>query len=176
MKFLSYTAFGALLATTTLAQDVSGSGQIHVVKSSNLQDALPENTIGCLNAQGLFTETDCATFTIRDPKPLTLFLSSEAGSCTFQDSTQPANTDSVYGSRLHSHVCREDYETKDVDAFYTLNGLDNFLCRGNLNCFYDVKIESGDNATSPVWEFAWGSQQRDVAEGHTMVMWYWSKV
>ncbi|KAI1466160.1 uncharacterized protein F4812DRAFT_98914 [Daldinia caldariorum] len=174
MKFLSYTSLCALLATTAVAQLTDGKGEIHVVKSTSLKDALPANSIGCLDAKGGFTETDCATFTISDNGPNTLFLSSDAGNCTFSDTTQPANTDSRYGSKAHAFVCREDYKVANVDAFYGIDGLDNFLCRGNIDCFYDTKIVDG--AASPVWEFFWGSYQYGVPAGHTQVMWYWNKV
>ncbi|KAI1808898.1 hypothetical protein F4811DRAFT_548474 [Daldinia bambusicola] len=174
MKFLSCISLCALLASTTVAEITDGTGEIRVVKSTNLKDALPENSIGCLDAKGGFTETNCATFTISDKGPNSLFLSSDAGNCTFSDTTQPANTDSVYGSRAHAFICREDHTPENVDVFYDLSGLDNFLCRGNVNCFYDTKIAS--DAASPVWEFYWGSSERDVPPGHTMVMWYWNKV
>lgn len=120
MKFIVYTAFCALVATTAaLPQDISGSGQIYVINSTDFQNASPADSIGCLDAKGSFSESDCATFTRLDTYPNT--LSSSAGNCTFRDSTQPANTDNVYGSRSYSYFCREDYEASIADILYTIN-------------------------------------------------------
>ncbi|KAI1658065.1 hypothetical protein F4813DRAFT_53091 [Daldinia decipiens] len=175
MKFTVYTAFCALVATTAaLPQDISGSGQIYVINSTDFQNASPADSIGCLNAQGGFSESDCATFTRLDTYPNT--LSTSSGNCTFSDSTQPANTDSVYGSRSYSYFCREDYASSVTDSLYTINGFNYaFLCHGDRNCFYDVKTIPSDSTIAPVWEYVWGSQQTGIPEGHTQVMWYWNK-
>ncbi|KAI2776344.1 hypothetical protein F4815DRAFT_449396 [Daldinia loculata] len=176
MKFIVYTAFCALVATTAaLPEDISGSGQIYVINSTEFQNASPADSIGCLDAKGAFSESDCATFTRLDTYPNT--LSSSAGNCTFTDSTQPANTDNVYGSRSYSYFCREDYEASIADILYTINGFNYpFLCHGDANCFYDVKTIPRNKTIAPVWEYVWGSQQTGVPKGHTQVMWYWKKI
>ncbi|KAI8957071.1 hypothetical protein F5Y11DRAFT_106035 [Daldinia sp. FL1419] len=175
MKFANYTVFCAVLATTALAQDISGSGQIYVINSTDFQNASPADSIGCLNARGGFSESDCATFTRLDTYPHT--LSTSTGNCTFRDSTQPANTDNAYGSKSYSYFCREDYEASVTDSLYTIDGLDySFLCHGDMNCFYDVKIIPRDETIAPVWEYVWGSQQMEIPKGHTQVMWYWKKI
>ncbi len=75
---------------------LANSGQILVLNDTDSSTASISDSIGCLDASGAVTASDCATFAFLGSYPYT--LSSNAGNCSFTDSTQPANTDSVYGA------------------------------------------------------------------------------
>ncbi|KAI1418391.1 hypothetical protein F5Y13DRAFT_149083 [Hypoxylon sp. FL1857] len=174
MKCTAVIALGALFASAAVAQDFSGSGHIYVINSTNFQTASPADSVGCLDATGALSVADCATFTRLNTYPLT--LSSDAGNCTFTDSSQVANIDNVYGKQSYAYHCRADYVATVYDELYTVNGFNYpFLCHGDSNCFYDIKELPSDDATKPVWPFVWGSEQLSIPAGHTKVMWYWEK-
>ncbi|KAI1205166.1 uncharacterized protein F4807DRAFT_444207 [Annulohypoxylon truncatum] len=175
MKCTSYAALGAIFAATAaVAQDFSGSGQIWIINSTSLGGATPAESIGCLDATGALSLDDCATFTKLSTYPLT--VSSEAGNCTFDDSSQPANTDSVYGAHSYAWHCLDGYVATTSDQLYTINGMNYpFLCHADTDCYYDIKLLPSSDTTAPVWSYLWGSQQTSVPAGHTKVMWYWNK-
>ncbi|KAI1370506.1 hypothetical protein F4677DRAFT_350829 [Hypoxylon crocopeplum] len=176
MKCTAYTVLlAAVTAVAAVAQDFSGSGQIYVINSTNFDTATPDQAIGCLDATGAFSASNCATFTKLPNYPQTLI--SAAGNCSFTDPTQPANTDNKYGSRSYAFHCRPSYSSTISDSLYTVNGFKyTFLCHGDINCFYDVKTMPSRNLTTSVWEYLWGSQQESIAVGHTQVLWYWKKI
>ncbi|KAI1086046.1 hypothetical protein F5B19DRAFT_498728 [Rostrohypoxylon terebratum] len=172
MKCTSYITLGALFATAAVAQDFSGTGQIFVINSTSFADANPSQSIGCLDATGAFSVDNCATFT----KLKTASVASEIGNCTFTDSSQPANTDNVYGANSYAWHCLGGYSANIYDGLYTVNGFKyTFLCHGDTDCYYDVKQLPSSDTTTPVWSFIWGSRQTSVPAGHTQVMWYWNK-
>ncbi|XDG03881.1 hypothetical protein ABKA04_003496 [Annulohypoxylon sp. FPYF3050] len=171
MKYTSYITLGALVATAAVAQDFSGSGQIFIINSTSLTDANPSQSIGCLDATGAFSIDNCATFT-----KLKSSVSSDAGNCTFTDASQPANTDNVYGANSYAWHCLDDYSAKTSDQLFTVNGFAYpFLCHGDIDCYYDIKLLPSSDTTTPVWSYVWGSRQTSVPAGHTKVMWYWNK-
>lgn len=85
-----------------------GQGYIQVLASNNITAAKPSDRIGCMHETGALTLSDCGVFT-KDGNGLT----SRLGNCTFNDDTQPANVDAIYGQRNYAWVCR--------------NGVDNWL-------------------------------------------------
>ncbi|KAI6084619.1 hypothetical protein F4821DRAFT_167027 [Hypoxylon rubiginosum] len=174
MKFTIYTTLCAVFATAVVAQDFSGSGQIYVINNTDWKTATPDQSIGCLDARGSFSEDNCATFTKLGVYPNT--LSTSVGNCSFTDSTQPANTDNAYGSHSYAWHCRPSFSATVTDSFYTIKGLPYpFLCHGDSNCFFDVKNLPTRNVTMPAWEYIWGSKQTSIPAGHTQVMFYWQK-
>ncbi|OTA70021.1 hypothetical protein K449DRAFT_380045 [Hypoxylon sp. EC38] len=103
MKCTAITALGALFASAAVAQDITGSGHIY--------HRLPHVT-------GALTLSDCAIFTRLPDYPRS--LSTAAGNCSFTDSSQVANTDSVYGAKSYAWHCRPDYVTTNSDSLYTV--------------------------------------------------------
>lgn len=118
MKFTIYTTLCAVFATAVVAQDFSGSGQIYVINNTDWKTATPDQSIGCLDARGSFSEDNCATFTKLGVYPNT--LSTSVGNCSFTDSTQPANTDNAYGSHSYAWHCRPSFSATVTDSFYTI--------------------------------------------------------
>lgn len=118
MKCTAVLALGALCASAAVAQDITGSGHILVINSTNFQTASPSDAIGCLDVTGALTELDCATFTRLAVYPLT--LSTDAGNCSFTDSSQVANTDNIYGQQSYAYHCRPDYVATAYDELYTV--------------------------------------------------------
>lgn len=118
-KFLHPLTLGLGLlsaATAVAAQNIDGSGTISVVVGGTFDTANPSNsTVGCLNAAGKVTLDDCATFTAADRR-----TSTTEGICSFKNSSQPANTDAVYGSNVYAFTCwGHSALTTDVQ-FYTV--------------------------------------------------------
>ncbi|OTA90002.1 hypothetical protein M434DRAFT_398322 [Hypoxylon sp. CO27-5] len=174
MKCTAVTALGALFASAAVAQDITGSGHIYVINNTDFNTASPADGIACLDVTGALTLSDCAIFTRLPDYPRS--LSTSAGNCSFTDSSQVANTDSVYGAKSYAWHCRPDYVTTNSDSLYTVTGFKYpFLCHDDANCFYDIKELPTEDATQPVWRFLWGGEQWSVPEGHTKVTWYWDK-
>ncbi|KAI1394301.1 uncharacterized protein F4822DRAFT_387859 [Hypoxylon trugodes] len=120
MKYTAYLSLGAIFAgAVAVAQDFSGSGQVFIVNSTELSKASPDQIIGCLDATGAVSESNCGTFTKLNTYPNT--LQSSVGNCTFTDSTQPANTDNAYGAHSYAWHCRPDYVATVSDSLYTIN-------------------------------------------------------
>ncbi|KAI0386941.1 hypothetical protein F5Y04DRAFT_242660 [Hypomontagnella monticulosa] len=174
MKCSAFLTICGLLATAAVAQDFSGSGEIHLINSTNFDSASLDNRIGCLDARGGFSRSNCATFTRLDVYPNS--LSSRVGNCSFTDASQPANTDNPYGAHSYAFHCRPDFAASISETLYTVKGFkQTYLCHGDINCFYDVKNLPDVDVTTPVWEYLWGSQQVSIPAGHTQVLWYWNK-
>ncbi|KAI1763796.1 hypothetical protein GGR53DRAFT_344041 [Hypoxylon sp. FL1150] len=174
MKFTIYTTLCAIFATAAVAQDFSGSGQIYIINSTDWTTATPDQSIGCLDTGGRFSESSCATFTKLSVYPNT--LSTGAGNCSFTDSTQPANTDNAYGAHSYAWHCRASFAATATDAFYSVTGLSYpFLCYGDSNCYFDVKNIPSSNVTMPAWQYIWGAKQISLPAGHTKVLFYWQK-
>ncbi|KAI0106540.1 hypothetical protein F4776DRAFT_645671 [Hypoxylon sp. NC0597] len=174
MKCTAAITLGALCASAAVAQDITGSGHIYVINSTDFQTASPSDSIGCLDVTGAISVSDCATFTRLAVYPLS--LSTAAGNCSFTDSSQVANTDNIYGQQSYAYHCRPDYVATAYDQLYTVTGFNYpFLCHNDANCFYDIKELPSEDASKPVWPFVWGSEQVSVPAGHTKVMWYWDK-
>jgi hypothetical protein len=119
------------LLTTTLIlpaytgivnSDFSGIGQIHVLASEDWTTATPNASVGCLDNSGKFVTGDghneCGTFSRLGHHPWT--LSSKHGNCTFEDSTQEKNKDSIYGGLDYAWHCHADYEANIYDELYTI--------------------------------------------------------
>ncbi|KAI2625667.1 hypothetical protein GGR54DRAFT_509576 [Hypoxylon sp. NC1633] len=174
MRCTSYAVLcAALAAVAAVAQDFSGSGQIYVINSTDIDAATPDQAVGCLDATGSLSASNCATFTKLEAYPGTLY--SSVGNCSFTDATQPANTDNAYGSRSYAWHCRSNYAATISDSLYTIVGLKYpFLCHGDINCFYDFKNMPSRNLTTSVWDYIWGSRQPAIPAGHTKVLWYWN--
>ncbi|KAI2606358.1 uncharacterized protein GGS25DRAFT_533434 [Hypoxylon fragiforme] len=181
MKCLStfYTALYVAASTSVVsAQDFSGSGEIHIINSTDFGSATPAESIGCLDVNGAFTtslDSGCATFTRLAQSPGT--VSTDAGNCSFTDASQPANTDNPYGANSYAWHCRPDFAAAATDSLYTVKGFNYpFLCHGDINCYYDVKNNMiSRNGTAPVWGYVWGSRQTTIPAGHSQVLWYWKQ-
>lgn len=120
-KLLTSLTLGlGLLSTAASAQSITGSGTISVIVGGTFSEANPANsTVGCVNALGKVTLDDCATFTV-DSK---YHMSSSEGICSFYNSSQPANTDAVYGSSVHAFYCWEHTAVSTDVQFYTIVSL-----------------------------------------------------
>lgn len=111
-------ALGVLVSLPSAAA-LTGSGTIAVLVGDNSTTSYttttPADVVGCLNAQGKLTANDCATFTVDGYRILT-----EAGACSFYNSSQPANTADVYGNNVYAFYCWE-HDTMSTDTqFYTI--------------------------------------------------------
>jgi hypothetical protein len=123
------TTLFLLLTTLTLPtyagitqEDFSGIGRIYVLASEDWSTATPNNTVGCLDDSGRFIadhgSKKCGTFSRLDDYPYT--LSSKKGNCTFEDSTQEENTDSLYGWHDYAWHCKADHVADIYDELYTI--------------------------------------------------------
>lgn len=105
-----------LSATAVTAQSITGSGTISVVVGGTWATADPANsTVGCINAAGKVTMDDCATFTVAD-----YHITTAEGVCSFHNSSQPANTDDVYGDYVYALTCWDHAMTSTDVQFYTV--------------------------------------------------------
>lgn len=118
-KFLHPFTLGLGLlsaATAVAAQAIAGSGTISVVVGGTFVTADPSNsTVGCLNAVGKVTLDDCATYTVAD-----YHISTTEGICSFSNSSQPANTDAVYGTYVYAFTCWDHTAVSTDVQFYTV--------------------------------------------------------
>ncbi|OIW32949.1 hypothetical protein CONLIGDRAFT_156882 [Coniochaeta ligniaria NRRL 30616] len=147
-----------------------GQGRIQVLKGDNITAARPSDRIGCMHETGAFTLSDCGVFT-----RVGNGLSSPLGNCTFNDDTQPANVDSIYGQRNYAWVCRNGvdnwlYYSFDINTNLTI------IWHGNLDGYEDAKAVPKAGEKLPLWAFSWGSQQVDVPPGHVRTIWLWEPV
>lgn len=112
-------ALGALLPSAAAATTLSGSGTISVLVGANgttdFSTATPSDAVGCINAAGKVTLNDCAVYTIED-----YHISTEAGICSFKNSSQPANTDDFYGKNIYAFHCWEHSTVSTDTQFYTI--------------------------------------------------------
>jgi hypothetical protein len=114
-----------ILASVGLATaQLSGTGIIHVLQTANEKFADVNNKVGCLSTTGRFIKPqnpamDCGLYNVLATYPYNVFTS--AGNCTFDDKTQPANTDSHYGGLDYAWYCgNSDYDGTISDGLYTL--------------------------------------------------------
>lgn len=102
--------------STVSAQQIIGSGTISVVVGGTFTTANPANsTVGCLSALGKVTLDDCATFTVVD-----YHITTTEGTCSFHNSSQPANTDDYYGTNVYALTCWEHNTLATDVQFYTV--------------------------------------------------------
>ncbi|KAL2145870.1 hypothetical protein VTI28DRAFT_5952 [Corynascus sepedonium] len=154
-----------------------GRGRIQVLNASDpFKTSLDADRIGCINAVGQLTLSDCAVFNQLPPPATPFSLSSPAGNCTTQNPDMPVNSDSIYGRGTHAWWCGEqDDGMKHKEWYYTINGWPApFICSGEMRCLWDIKAnvpKEGDEL--PVWQFFWGSQQPDIEPGHWNVLLLW---
>lgn len=113
-------AAAALLPGLASGATLSGLGTISVLNSSSFTTATPDMSIGCIDAAGRLVMDGCATFEFRDAYPNGIFT--DAGNCSFTDSSQPANTDSRYGANSYAWSCWS-HEAAVTDQIYTVVSL-----------------------------------------------------
>lgn len=118
------TLLGATLAVLAAvpaagATLLSGSGTISVLVGSNgttdPTTTTPSDSVGCINAVGQVTLGDCATFTVQG-----YHIFSAAGFCSFQNTSQPANTDDYYGKSVYAFHCWNHSSVATDTQFYTI--------------------------------------------------------
>lgn len=114
------TAAAALSGTASAQANklFTGQGYIRVLNSSTVDAAVPSAAVGCLDAAGAATASDCAVFTRVDEYPRV--VRSPLGNCSFSDEDMPVNSDSVYGRRNHAWSCRAGSPARDVDQFASI--------------------------------------------------------
>lgn len=113
-------ALGALpFAAATV---INGSGTISVLVGANhttsYDTATPSDTVGCINAAGQVVLSDCATFTFANSH----VVNNNTGVCSFSNTTQPTNTEDVYGSNIHALHCWQHTAASAEASFYTVVG------------------------------------------------------
>lgn len=99
--FFTFLLLAGNLCVSRANSKFIGQGYIQVLASNNITAAKPSDRIGCMHETGALTLSDCGVFT-KDGNG----LSSRLGNCTFNDDTQPANVDAIYGQRNYAWVCR----------------------------------------------------------------------
>ncbi|KAJ4386473.1 hypothetical protein N0V93_009370 [Gnomoniopsis smithogilvyi] len=172
------TAFAAptsLAARTTTSGTITGSGTIQVVANTTSHSiswsaGSPSQSVACLNAVGQVVLDDCAVFTAEGNH-----VSTSAGVCSFQNTSQPTNTDDVYGENVHAFLCWDhEASSKDVQ-FYTVGGMQyNFLGQGDANLYYDVpSLPITPSDAIDFWYFVWGGEQTSVPQGHYQALLLW---
>lgn len=184
--------------------DITGLGQIWVLESDDWRTGNPNQKVGCLSDSGRFInpedDSECGTFRKLTDYPYTMH--SKEGNCTFYDETKERNTDSIYGSQDHAWSCDASLYADVYDGLYTIVSSSSillialldcmltllapqdgfnypFLCWGDIACFYDVKHKPKKNKNkedAPLWQYRWGSQQRGIPPGHTMIQLLWHRV
>lgn len=114
--FARFTIALGLLVAAVSAQQITGTGTISVVINGTWATANPDNsTIGCINSLGKLVLDDCATFTVTD-----YYIATEDGTCSFYNTSQPANTADAYGANVHSLYCWDHTTTSTDVEFYTI--------------------------------------------------------
>jgi hypothetical protein len=115
----------ALLAHAGIQQiDFTGVGHIYVLQSDDWRNATPKQKVGCLNDHGKFVSGNdiaCGTFSRLNDYPYT--LSSKHGNCTFEDDSQPRNSDSIYGGMDFAWNCQREHKAEIYDELYTIVSL-----------------------------------------------------
>lgn len=119
-------------AATTTGGTITGNGTIHVVANTtshsiSLSAGTPSQAVACLNAVGQVVLDDCAVFTAAG-----FHVSTSAGVCSFQNASQPTNTDAVYGGSVHALSCWDHAPVSTDVQFYTVSGVPyDFLGQGD---------------------------------------------
>jgi len=83
----------------------TGTGRVHIINATTLENASPADVIGCLNTRGAFTPSlsDCGDFTRNETWPHE--LSSSQGTCTFMDGSAEENLESIFGKGSYAYSC-----------------------------------------------------------------------
>lgn len=119
-----------------ITEEFVGRGQILAMNSSSVMTATPDTYVGCLDASGALTASDCAVFTRNDDEPH--YVSTHAGKCSFTDTDMPANEDSIYGQRNHAFSCGPRNTGESIDRLYTIVRPVSFFfgvfCSGKRGC------------------------------------------
>jgi hypothetical protein len=122
LRSLGLTAIaGAGIAHAQITDQFTGRGHIMVLNTSSIMTAELGNYIGCLDASGALTESNCAIFTRSDDEPHV--VSTSQGNCSFANAAMPTNTDSYYGDRNHAWSCTAANIVQDMDRLYTIVSL-----------------------------------------------------
>ncbi|KAK0644110.1 hypothetical protein B0T16DRAFT_331081, partial [Cercophora newfieldiana] len=160
----------------------TGKGHILVLNfTTGYNDISPTTDhLGCLNADGAFTLSDCAVFTVADDFPREL-TTAEGGVCTFYDDRAPEHLDSYYRKGLHALSCTKEGSTVEGawrNSFYTIRGFNYpFICIGDFGCLYETKkVPDTEKEVLSVWEYAWGAHQMNGTPGYLQVVWLWDPV
>ncbi|KAK4443480.1 hypothetical protein QBC34DRAFT_261387, partial [Podospora aff. communis PSN243] len=165
-------------------QDIfTGTGTISVLNLThitNIQTVSPAtDRIGCLNAQGSFTLSDCAVFTRSDTFPEE--LSTSEGICSFWDRTAEEHTESYYGRDMFALACNErvgGLSEGERGPWYTINGFNHpFVCTGRIGCTFETKrAPENEGEVMPVWEYAYGAHQLWGTPGYLHVVLVWEPI
>jgi hypothetical protein len=123
MLLYAASAFSILLSLVSATAwdapaDFHGVGRIHVLHSDDWSTASPADAVGCVSDEGRFTKDDCGIFRVDSAYPYTIM--SRTGNCTFQDTSQPTNTDSYYGANDHAWSCTTKGPVDVYDGLYTI--------------------------------------------------------
>ncbi|KAK4443041.1 hypothetical protein QBC34DRAFT_478759 [Podospora aff. communis PSN243] len=174
---LKPTLFLSILPSALAAAPLTGHIYALLYPNINLPSSSSLNSIGCLNALGQLTLSDCAVFSHTPSGYGT--LSTAAGNCTFNDKKAPENADSLF--KGYAWTCGEHLEVEEKENYYlgpVENWTDEFklLGNGNLRFFYDVPaLPATEEDKIPVWRYLWGSAQVGVPEEHHRIGLLWVK-
>lgn len=139
---------GALAALPLLAAatSITGSGTIAVLvgqagTNTSYDTTTPSDAVGCLNAAGRVVLRNCATFTfaashvvvVADANTNTTNTNTNTNTttaaaavgtggplCSFSNTSQPANTEDVYGANVHALHCWDHAAASAEATFYTI--------------------------------------------------------
>ncbi|KAK0648226.1 hypothetical protein B0T16DRAFT_455712 [Cercophora newfieldiana] len=165
----------SLLLSPILASAVP-QGQIYALQYPTIPaDPKDAITVGCINAAGALTLTDCSLFSHIEGSIGT--FSSAQGNCTFLDSSTPAHPSERYGEGSHAWKCggtTSETDANPVEFYYLMRvsgWTDGYavIGNGNLHLFYDVpSLPTTKEDEIPVWRYLW-----DLPEGHERVALLW---
>lgn len=129
---LCTTVLATLGVATTLlpsaaATALAGSGTISVLVgpggNTSSTTTTPSDTVGCINEAGKVTLNDCAVYTIQD-----YHIYTEAGICSFKNTSQPTNADDYYGDNVHAFHCWDHSTVSSDTQFYTIVSIPIYSC------------------------------------------------
>ena len=118
MKLLAVILALPLAVLADEAAQHYGSGQLILLDNSDGRSWVdPSNArrIGCLDATGKATVSDCGVFTRSADSPL---LNSTAGVCTFHNSSEPENDSNPEAPASFALSCGDIIPNADVDKWY----------------------------------------------------------
>ncbi|KAJ4404471.1 hypothetical protein N0V82_010488 [Gnomoniopsis sp. IMI 355080] len=172
------TAFAAprpLTPRTTTSGTITGNGTIHVVANATSHSiswsgGSPSQSVACLNAVGQVVLDDCAVYMAEG-----YHVSTSAGVCSFQNTSQPTNTAAVYGGSVHAFTCWDHAPSSKDVQFYTVGGMEyDFLGQGDANLYYDVpSLPVTTTDAIDLWYYTWGDEQNSVPAGHYQALLLW---
>ncbi|PSR88569.1 hypothetical protein BD289DRAFT_482069 [Coniella lustricola] len=158
------------ITSAGIFQVLVGSGG-DVDATTSYTTTTPDDSVGCLNALGQLTLSDCAIFAPVD----TYYVETSAGVCSFKNTSQPANTDDIYGASVYALTCWEHTPTTSDIEFYTIQGTDyDFLGTGDADLYYDIPaLPSSSSDVIDFWYFVWGGEETGVPAGHYKALLLW---